>query len=46
LLTLATLRHGCGPLRLARPLPCPDAAVLRHILRIGGPGMANRLTLA
>ncbi len=46
LLTLATLRHGCGALRLPRTLPCPDLAALRQILRIGVPGTANRLTLA
>jgi putative MATE family efflux protein len=46
LLTLATLRHGSGPLRLPGRLPCPDLAALRQIVRIGAAGTANRLALA
>src|SRR5262249_25270998 len=46
LLTLGVLRHGCGPLRLPRPLPRPDLAVLRQILRIGVPATAHWLALS
>jgi Na+-driven multidrug efflux pump len=46
LLTLGVLWHGWGPLRLPRPLPLPDLAALRQILRIGVPATANWLAMS
>jgi putative MATE family efflux protein len=46
LLTLGVLRHGCGPLRLPRPLPRPDLAAIRQILRIGVPATVNWLAMS
>src|SRR5262245_33250067 len=46
LLTLGVLRHGCGPLRLPRPLPRADLVAVRQMLRIGVPATANWLAMS